>query len=162
MWAEIFVVGGACDCSQNLLISLSGAPERIEGCFYCNENRLTTLAGGPQSVGGDFWCQKNQLTDLEGSPETVSGDFNCSGNGLVTLKGSPQQIKGSFNCSYNNLKTLKYLPKVGENVCCTGNQITSVEKAKENTTGQVFADRNPIKEDGFFTRLKQRFFNKGR
>ena len=156
------VVDGACDCSQNLLISLNGAPERIGGCFYCNENRLTTLAGGPKTVGCDFWCQKNQLTDLEGAPETVSGDFNCSGNELATLKGAPQQIKGSFNCSYNNLKSLEYLPKVGENVYCTGNQITSVEKAKENTTGQVFADRNPIKEDGFFTRLKQRFFNKGR
>jgi hypothetical protein len=68
------------DCSNNQLISLEGAPQKVGGSFYCYDNQLTSLEGAPQQVEGDFDCSNNQLTSLDGAPSWVGGSLYCSDN----------------------------------------------------------------------------------
>ena len=97
---------GNVDCRNNKLITLKGAPQKVDGYFDCSDNKLTTLEGAPQEIGRDFNCAYNNLTTLEGAPQKVSGYFDCAYNNLTTLEGAPQKVSGYFNCRMN-----KKLPK---------------------------------------------------
>jgi hypothetical protein len=50
----------------------------VGGDFYCSDNLLETLVGTPQRVGGTFYCDKNSLETLTGAPQSVGGDFSCA------------------------------------------------------------------------------------
>jgi len=47
------------DCSNNELISIEGAPKKVERGFLCDYNELTSLKGAPKEVKGGFWCNNN-------------------------------------------------------------------------------------------------------
>jgi hypothetical protein len=129
-------VTGYFDCSNNQLITLEGAPEKVDRSFYCNDNHLTTLEGSPKEVGRDFYCSSNQLTTLEGSPKEVGRDFYCSSNQLTTLEGSPKEISGGFYCEWNKLITLDGAPnEVGGGFDCNHNQLTTLEGAPKEVNG---------------------------
>ena len=51
-------IGGKFNCDYcNLLISLEGAPEKVDGDFDCTCcTSLKSLQGAPKEVGGDFYC----------------------------------------------------------------------------------------------------------
>jgi hypothetical protein len=98
-------------CSQNILTSLEGAPEKVEGDFFCYTNNLISLVGAPQTVGGDFDCYNDHLISLEGAPQTVRGDFMCNYNRLTSLIGAPQTVGGNFLCDYNRLTSLTGAPQ---------------------------------------------------
>ena len=95
------MVGRDFHCSDNELITLEGAPQRVEGSFYCDYNQLITLEGAPREVKVDFDCGNNQLTSLEGAPLEVGMGFHCRDNQLTTLEGAPQKVGGYFNCDHN-------------------------------------------------------------
>ena len=104
------VVSGYFKCINNQLISLEGAPQKVEGFFSCGGNQLTTLEGAPQEVGGEgFNCSSNQLTSLEGAPQKVEGHFYCHNNQLTSLVGAPQEVGRDFYCANNSVteETLK-------------------------------------------------------
>ena len=83
------------------LVTLLGAPEKVEGYFDVASNKLETLRGGPKWVGGDFICWKNQLSSLEAAPEHVGGAFIIYANPLVSLEGMPQKIGVKLALSYD-------------------------------------------------------------
>jgi hypothetical protein len=89
-------VSGKFDCDGcNKLISLKGAPRKIEGEFYCGEcNSLTSLEGGPETVEGSAFIRKCQnLTSLKGGPSYVGLELMCQYNTkLKTLEGAPKEI----------------------------------------------------------------------
>ena len=116
-------VDGYFDCSDNKLTTLEGAPQKVDGYFDCAYNKLTTLVGAPQETGRSFDCSNNKLTTLEGAPQEIGYNFSCAYNNLTTLKGAPQKVSGYFNCSYNNLTTLEGAPqKVSEYFNCRMNK----------------------------------------
>ena len=87
------------DCSS--IVSLKGAPEKVEGTFSCMScSSLTSLEGAPKEVGGDFYCNYcDSLTSLEGAPEKVGGGFSCSDCCLITsLEGAPKEVGRAFCC----------------------------------------------------------------
>ena len=88
-------VTGYFDCSENLLTSLKGCPEIVDGNFYYNYNKLKTLKGCPEIVG-IFNCSYNRLESLEGCPQIINKDFYCNHNKLTSLKGCPEIIEGKF------------------------------------------------------------------
>ena len=104
---------GNIDCSNNKLITLRGAPQKVGGRFDCSGNNLTTLEGAPQKIGKGFDCSCNNLTTLEGAPQEIGKGFDCSDNKLTTLKGAPQEIGKDFDCSDNKSlskeEIIKYL-----------------------------------------------------
>ena len=84
-----------------------------QGNVNCSNNKLITLKGAPQKVGGSFSCSDNNLTTLEGAPQEIGKGFDCSDNKLTTLKGAPQEIGKDFDCSDNKSlskeEIIKYL-----------------------------------------------------
>ena len=150
-------VNGDFDCSVcSELISLEGAPEKVDKNFNCSEcSSLTSLKGAPQIVGGDFVCDECLITSLEGAPEEVGGDFNCSEcHNLTSLKGAPKKVGHYFTCySCKKLTSLEGAPEeVGAFYCpaCTG--LTSLEGLpkiikKELTVPKRFKDKIPNVED---------------
>ena len=90
------VIDGDFSCLEcKELISLEGAPEKVEGCFSCKEcPKLTSLVGAPKEVDGFFSCGfcKN-LKSLEGAPEKVGRWFACAGcDSLTSLEHLPKEI----------------------------------------------------------------------
>ena len=106
------------------LISLEGAPQKVEGNFVCHSCiNLTSLEGAPQKVGGNFvcdWCES--LTNLNGSPKEVGKNFNCNYcDSLKSLEGAPEKVGGNFECvECDRLQSLKGAPKeVGDSFRCS-------------------------------------------
>ena len=79
----------------------------VDGSFNCSDNLLTTLEGAPQKVGDSFDCYNNQLTTLEGAPQKVGGCFDCSYNPLITLEGFPKKFgeADASNCGVDENST---------------------------------------------------------
>jgi hypothetical protein len=141
-------VGGNFNCANNKLKSLNWSPRIVGGDFYCGGNKLTSLEGAPSSVGGGFYCGGNKLTSLEGSPRSVSGDFNCGGNKLTSLGGAPRSVGGSFYCDGNKLTSLEGAPlSVGGVFNCGGNNLTSLEGAPSSVSGGFYCGVNPVSEE---------------
>lgn len=136
------VVTGSFYCHTDRMVSLEGAPQKVEGDFYCHKNKLKSLKGAPPEIGGGFYCSDNILESLEGAPNEINGDFFCSNNKLESLEGSPQKVDGSFICSNNNLKSLKGAPqKIGEDFRCTnkkGIKLISLEGAPQEIGGGFY------------------------
>lgn len=101
---EIEEITGSFNCILCNLISLEGAPKKVEFDFYCNGNNLTSLKGAPKYVGGDFDCSSNYLKSLAGAPEFVGRNFNCYNNKLTSLEGCPKEVDGLFNIQDNPRK----------------------------------------------------------
>jgi hypothetical protein len=121
-------------CNNNLLTSLEGAPQTVNGSFYCGNNRLTSLKEAPQTVGGDFYCHDNQLTSLVGATQTVNGNFLCHNNELTSLVGAPQTFGGDFLCHNNQLTSLEGAPQtVRMNFVCHNNPVS------EETLSSIFS-----------------------
>ena len=85
------------------IISLEGAPKKVNGNFDVDGNtRLTSLVGGPEEVGGFYSCYDCDLTSLEGAPKKVGGVFDADGNKrLTSFSGIHKHIKeidGKFRC----------------------------------------------------------------
>jgi hypothetical protein len=131
------------DCSGNELISLIGAPQKVQGDFNCSENKLTNLVGGPLIVICDYDCSNNQLTSLMGSPEKVV-NFNCSHNKLTTLENGPQAMPGDYDCSNNQLSSLKYIPSKLLNIICSHNHLTSLKNGSQIVEGHYCCDNNNL------------------
>ena len=126
------------NCAGCGLMSLNGAPDKVEGYFNCSDNpNLTSLKGAPSSVGRDFNCSGNpNLTSLEGAPSSVGEDFYCSHNNLTSLEGAPSSVGGDFDCSYNNLTSLVGAPSsVGGGFNCRENNLTSLVGAPSSVGG---------------------------
>jgi hypothetical protein len=139
------VVSGYFYCSNNQLISLEGAPQKVGEDFYCRYNQLTSLVGAPQEVGANFNCEDNQLISLEGAPQRVGHDFYCSDNQLTSLEGAPQRVGRGFSCNNNQLTSLEGAPQeVGERFLCEGNNLTSLEGAPQEVGGSFNCDRNQL------------------
>ena len=127
-------------CSRcDNLTSLKGVPKEVEMYFNCIKCKsLKSLKGAPEKVGRDFVCAYcSSLTSLKGAPKEVGGDFICSDcYDLKSLEGAPEEVSGSFNCSdCYNLKSLEGAPKeVGEDFCCdskfTEDDVKQVSKVK--------------------------------
>ena len=132
------------DCES--LISLEGAPEKVDGDFFCNDcNSLTTLEGAPKEVGGYFNCSRcDSLTSLEGAPKKVGLDFDCfSCNSLKSLEGAPKEVGGGFSCfKCKSLTSLEGAPKEvgGDFYCrsCKGGFIEEDVKKVSNVKGIIF------------------------
>lgn len=93
-------IQGNFDCSDCLnLVSLEGAPQRVEGsCYLNNCIHLTSLRGGPTWVGKDLDCILcTRLESLEGAPIFIGGTLNCFYcSRLLSLSGAPEKIPGDF------------------------------------------------------------------
>lgn len=128
-------VNGDFDCSVcTELISLEGAPEKVDNNFTCSEcSSLTSLKGAPQIVGGDFVCDACLITSLEGAPKKVGHYFTCySCEKLASLEGAPEEV-GEFYCiACKGLTSLVGLPKIIK---------------KELTVPKSFKDKIPNVED---------------
>ena len=74
---EFGIIKRRFDCSHNRLVSLEGAPQKVDQVFSCSNNQLTSLEGSPKEVGWHFYCYNNKLVSLEGAPQKVLGDFIC-------------------------------------------------------------------------------------
>jgi len=127
-------VNGDFDCSNNELISLEGAPRKVEGLFNCANNKLTSLEGAPRKVD-NFNCSGNLLTSLEGGPDRVSiGKYKCSKNNLTSLKGLPTGETNyglKIDCSSNKLRSLETVgdtERISEFIC-RKNEIISLDGA---------------------------------
>jgi len=129
-------VNGDFDCSNNELISLEGAPRKVEGLFNCANNKLTSLEGAPRKVD-NFNCSGNLLTSLEGGPDIVCrGGYKCSKNNLTSLKGLARATGESYrgleiDCSGNKLKSLETIgdtERISEFIC-RKNEIISLDGA---------------------------------
>lgn len=119
---------GNYNCTDLMLTSLKGAPEKVGGSFSCSNNRLTTLEGGPSSVGDDFFCIDNELTTLKGASASV-GNFYCNDNKITSLEGAPTSVGKYFVCSRNQLTSLhnihKHIKYIGHFADFSSNPITS-------------------------------------
>ena len=109
-------VNGYFDCSFcNSLISLNGAPKKVEGSFSCaNCDKLVSLENAPEIVEGDFFCHDcKNLTSLTGAPKKIEGSFSCANcDSLKSLEGAPEIVGGYFNCANcNSLVSLDEAPK---------------------------------------------------
>ena len=80
-YIQFGIVKGYFDCEFNRLISLKGAPKRVDGNFYCSHNKLTTLKGAPETVGGSFYCSNNRVQFTEEDVRKV-----CKVEGRISVK----------------------------------------------------------------------------
>lgn len=97
--------------------NLSGLPEKLDYLSITHCHDLISLEGAPKKINGDFTCQYNSsLTSLESGPKYVGGDFLLNRNNLNSLEGSPEYVGGIFDCSHNNLKNFMGGPKEVANV----------------------------------------------
>jgi len=80
-------VDGDVDLCDKGLTKLPLKFNNVSGNFYCSNNQLMSLSGAPQTVAGGFYCYNNNLTSLEGAPQTVGGYFTCTNNKLTSLDG---------------------------------------------------------------------------
>lgn len=127
----------------NLLLSLDGAPQYVEGDFNCHANKLTSLIGGPVEVGGEYNCVFNYLANLKGAP-VRSRSFLCFWNWLTTLEGDLKSVETVFSCRNNSLLDLKGGPKrVGLEYDCRNNYLTSLEGMAMDMQSVVKCDDNP-------------------
>lgn len=115
------------DCSDNVLISLEGAPKKIGGRFICNNNNLISLENSPKIVSQSFICNNNMLITLRGCPKEIGGDFNCEHNNLKSLEYGPRKIIGNYFCSYNKLKSLYGSPPIVETFNCNNNLLETLD-----------------------------------
>lgn len=104
------IVHGFLDCSNNQLTSLEFAPVEVQD-FNCKGNLLTSLQGSPQKINGNFNCRFNKLEDLKGAPRFIGDNFHCDCNGLKSLEGCPDEIGGTFYCNLNDLSDFMFCPK---------------------------------------------------
>jgi len=96
----------------NLIESLEGCPEEIEGGFIVDNNNLKNLIGGPEKVGAEYSCSSQKgLGDtgfsLEGCAKVIKGKFICTRNGLETLAGGPEKVGNGIDIAHNKLVDLK-------------------------------------------------------
>ena len=140
-------VNGYFDCKKcSSLLSLEGAPEEV-GYFRCNEcNNLPSLKGAPKKVNNDFecrWCKN--LKSLKGAPEEVGGNFRCNGCRFIqNLKGAPENVGGDFdctNCFY--LASLEGAPKEvgGDFKCYDCDFLSSIEYLPKEIGGDLHIDK---------------------
>lgn len=87
------VIAGDFDCTNNLLASLSGAPQVVGGSFRCSINLLENLDGGPRVVGGNYECIRNRISSTRGVAEDVGGRFWCSANRMIFIDCVPKQME---------------------------------------------------------------------
>jgi hypothetical protein len=113
-----------CGYAHERLTTLIGLnlTEKTLDAFDCSSNNLVNLIGSPKEVRGIFNCSFNELTSLEGAPKIIPLKFICMHNKLTTLKGGPNVVMENFYCQNNKLETLDYLPEIGGNLCCYGNE----------------------------------------
>jgi hypothetical protein len=93
---------------DNQLISLKGAPAKVDGDFDISSNELDTLEHCPKEVAGDFNCSYNKLENLNDAPAIIVDLFNCSYNKITSLQGIHKQIKridGVANFTYNKIRS---------------------------------------------------------
>jgi hypothetical protein len=134
-------------CKGSNIISLEGAPKKVNGNFDCSEcEKLTSLEGAPEEVNGNFscwWCSK--ITSLKGAPGIVNGDFICcSCDSLKTLEGAPKIVGKDFSCSScDSLKTLKGSPEIinGDYWCTDCGSLKSFSGAPETIRGKFHCYR---------------------
>jgi len=92
--------------SRNKLTTLKGGPKQLievnsaSNSFRCDNNLLISLEGAPEIVNGDFSAANNRLINLKGGPRIVGGDFDVHANPLWSLEGAPEQIQGRFKCKW--------------------------------------------------------------
>lgn len=114
-------------CRANLLTTLKGAPQRVEGYFVCDNNYLINLIGGPQYVQRSYICNYNLLESLEGAPKLIKGNFECLNNNLKSLQNVPERVLGSLGININQLEQLDYLPAyVGCGISLYGNPCAKI------------------------------------
>jgi hypothetical protein len=86
---------------QGELIIRNCSFENLKGCPYIGgnisvtDNLLKSLEGCQEEINGDFKCMYNKLKSLKGAPKKINGTFYCSANPLISLDGAPQYIGGS-------------------------------------------------------------------
>ena len=69
------------------------------GDFYCTNNMITSLEGSPEKIDGEFNCSYNKLTTLEYCPKEV-GLFRVESNPLIDLVDIPEKINKFLSCRY--------------------------------------------------------------
>ena len=104
-------------CSEcKSLLSLEGAPEKVNGNFYCSYcPKLTSLEGAPYEVGLDFSAMEcYNLKTLKGLSKKVNGSVYCTYNrSLEEINTNCDIVGGDFSVKKcKNLKSLKGLPKI--------------------------------------------------
>jgi hypothetical protein len=96
---------GDFSCCCNRLISLKGAPSKVNGHFVCYDNKLITLKGSPIHVKEDYDCSENRLVSLEGGPNIIGGNFCCVGNPIDLV----YKKYDGYNCYIRSIKIDKIL-----------------------------------------------------
>ena len=104
-------------CSEcKSLLSLEGAPEKVNGNFYCSYcPKLTSLEGAPHEVGLDFSAMEcYNLKTLKGLSKKVNGSVYCTYNRVLEeINTDCDIVGGDFSVKKcKNLKSLKGLPKI--------------------------------------------------
>jgi len=118
------------DFSYMGLKSLTEIPikfRKVYGIFDCSHNQLLSLEGAPSKVNKDFWCSDNQLISLQYAPSKVGGQFKCWRNNLLSDSCSSSLIKVKsvlFNSVQNPFK-------ITDEVIQTVKQMTHEQKIKE-------------------------------
>ena len=80
-------ITGNFSCSRRGLSDFLGIEfGTVKGAFYCSNNNLVSLEGAPQKVGKSFHCYNNKLVSLEGAPQKVGWGLICD---AITLRGCP-------------------------------------------------------------------------
>lgn len=118
--ADVDVVDGSFNFSENGLSNLKNCPHTIQGDVFFSKNRLTTLVGGLKTVevsrlGGIISFESNKLTNLEGFPRVYNSpnlNLMLGNNPLTTLSSNlPRQIK-RLDLSGTQLLSLQGCPKI--------------------------------------------------
>ena len=134
------------EIKSELITSLEGCPEKVNGLFIHNSRNLIslkgspkeivytfsiwgspslkTLKGGPEKVGY-FYCSETSIKNLIGAPKKVNRGFDCSDNKLTSLKGCPKDFKGSLVCRNNKLTSLDEAPEEAKEIWCSGNPLNA-------------------------------------
>lgn len=149
------VVKGSFDCSQNLLVTLDGAPRRVGSDFDCDHNRLRSLEGGPESVGNSYDCSYNQLSSLKGSPKTVGHSFFSNSNSLLSLNGcAAMEVGNYFKVSDNLINDFSIIPKRFQTISLTLLEKSAMHK-KEIINGRTYSYKSFLEERAKQTELKE-------
>lgn len=94
---------------DNMLESLSGSPERINGNCDVSNNCLTLLVGMPKYIGGDFNCYNNFLkkSTVISRLSTVNGR-KCGLNQQKKNPATPTRKKVNENFDFSNMSDVDY------------------------------------------------------
>lgn len=74
------IVNGKFQASQNHLISIENAPEKVDGSFFINDNNLHNLKGCPKYINGTL-----DITDNDELTSLYVGDYDVQITGNIYL-----------------------------------------------------------------------------